>query len=99
MFIWGEAEKEGERESPKQAPWCPSQGGLDLSNHEIMTWAKLKSQRLNPLSHPDAPKFTILKQHICNSLKIFNYNGEINIGVCHSPLNMENNLNRGIQGA
>lgn len=29
--------------------------GPDLTIHEIMTWAKLKSWMLNRLSHPDAP--------------------------------------------
>ena len=28
--------------------------GLKLMNHEIMTWAKIKSQMLNQLSHPGA---------------------------------------------
>ena len=26
--------------------------GLELANHEIMTWTKIKSQTLNWLSHP-----------------------------------------------
>ena len=29
--------------------------GLELTNREIMTCAKIKSQRLNRLSHPGAP--------------------------------------------
>ena len=30
--------------------------GLDLTNHEIMTRAKIKSQTFNRLSHPDVPE-------------------------------------------
>ena len=30
-----------------------------LTNHEIRTWAKIKSQTLNLLSHPGAPKMYI----------------------------------------
>ena len=29
--------------------------GLDPTNREIMTWAKIKGQMLNQLSHPGAP--------------------------------------------
>ena len=29
--------------------------GLELTNHEIMTGAKVKSQTLNRMSHPSAP--------------------------------------------
>ena len=29
--------------------------GLESTNHEIMTWAEIKSQRLNWLSHPGTP--------------------------------------------
>ena len=32
-----------------------SDAGLELTNHEITTWAKIKSQKLNLLSHPGAP--------------------------------------------
>ena len=31
--------------------------GLDLMNHEIMTWAKIKSLRLNWLSHPSTLRY------------------------------------------
>ena len=34
--------------------------GLELTNHEIMTWAEIKSQRLNQLSHPGTPPLTFL---------------------------------------
>ena len=30
--------------------------GLDLRNHEIMTWAEIQSEALNQLSHPGAPR-------------------------------------------
>ena len=29
--------------------------GLHLMNHEIMSWAEIKSRTLNRLSHPGAP--------------------------------------------
>ena len=36
--------------------------GLDFTNCEIMTWAKIKRQTLNQLSHPGAPSvFSFLK--------------------------------------
>ena len=41
-------------ENPKQAPHTVSIG-LRLTNHEIMTCAEIKSQRLNQLNHPGAP--------------------------------------------
>ena len=34
--------------------------GLDLTNREIMTWAKIKSRMLNRLSHPSALEIGIL---------------------------------------
>ena len=33
--------------------------GLDLMNHKILTWAEIKSQTLNWLSHPDTPCLTL----------------------------------------
>ena len=33
--------------------------GLKPMNHEIMTWAKIKSRTLNQLSHPGAPIFIL----------------------------------------
>ena len=47
---------EEERECPSRL--CiivESNMGLKLTNLEIMTWAEIKSQMLNQLSHPDAP--------------------------------------------
>ena len=32
--------------------------GLDLMNHEIGTWVKIKSQAVNRPSHPGAPDTT-----------------------------------------
>ena len=51
----GEADREGE--NPKQTlcyqhrAWC----GAQSPDHEIMTWAEIKSRMLNRLSHPGAP--------------------------------------------
>ena len=57
----GEAEGEGERESEvdsgaEHRAWHRAQS----HPHEIMTWAETKSQTLNQLSHPDAPKYFFL---------------------------------------
>ena len=50
----GEGQREGERES--QASSVPSaQTPIQGLNHDIMTWAKIKSQMLNRLSHPGTP--------------------------------------------
>ena len=60
-----EREREGEREKESQAGsalslWSPVSAepdvGLELTNHEIMTWAETKSQMLNGRSHPGAPR-------------------------------------------
>ena len=57
----GRAERE--RENPKQA-WCYQcralAGGSIPQNCEIMTLAKIKSRRLNHLSHPGSPKLLLL---------------------------------------
>ena len=53
-----ERERERERERESQAVFMLSSEpntGLKPKNHEIMTWAEIKSQTLNRLSHPDAP--------------------------------------------
>ena len=53
----------GERQDFKQAPHCSVQNPMwdwNPQNHEIVTWAKVKSQRLNQLSHPRAPKLPFL---------------------------------------
>ena len=62
--------------------------GLELMNHEIMTWAKIKSQTLNRLSHPGTPIYHIFFIHSSvdghlgslHSLAIVD-NTAINIGV------------------
>ena len=45
----GEGQRETENESQTE-----SEAGFKLTNHEIMTWAKTKSQMFNQLSHPGA---------------------------------------------
>ena len=43
--------------------------GLELTNHEIMIWAEIKSQSLHRLSRPGAPRMTEVKQlSFCLSL-------------------------------
>ena len=66
----GGAERE-ERGNPKQAPHCQQavqfqhRAGCGVQiNCEIMTWAKIKSQMLNWLSHPGTPMKTILHSQI-----------------------------------
>ena len=39
--------------------------GLYPRNSEIMTWAKIKSQMLNQLSHPDSPHFRTFYESLC----------------------------------
>ena len=46
----GGGEREGERESQERDREPDT--GLEPTNHEIMTWAKIKRQTLNRLSHP-----------------------------------------------
>ena len=66
----GETEREGD--NPKQALCCQRTApwGLNLMNQEIMTWAKIKSQMLNQLSHSGAPvdesvdAQTFMKSHL-----------------------------------
>ena len=53
-----ERERERERERKFQAASTLSaepDTGLNLTNHEIVTWAEIKSRMLNQLSHPGAP--------------------------------------------
>lgn len=54
--------RERRRQNLKQAPgsYLSAQSltqGFELKNHEIMTWAQVKSWILNRLSHPGAPVF------------------------------------------
>ena len=51
-WVGVQAEREGER--ILTASTEPDLG-LHLMNHEIMTWAEIKSQTPNQMSHPDAP--------------------------------------------
>ena len=57
----GEAQKERERENPKQALHCHTHldVGLKLTNHEITTGAKVR-QTFHQLSHPDVPLKDVL---------------------------------------
>ena len=55
---WGGTERERERENPQQGHvQCRApQLGLEPTNREIMTRAKIKSPTLNGLSHPGTPQ-------------------------------------------
>ena len=48
---WGEGQREKERKRIPSYSTEPNVG-LKLTNREIMTLAKIKSQMLNQLSHP-----------------------------------------------
>ena len=50
MCEWGKSRKRGRERIPSRLRTVST--GLDLTNHEIMTSAKVKSQMLNGLSHP-----------------------------------------------
>ena len=65
----GGAEREGER-IPNRLCVVSAEPyeGFDLTNHEIMTWAEIKSQTLNQLSHPGAPRFCNFK-HVMDFIK------------------------------
>ena len=60
----GGAERQGEKEFQAGSTLPAStepEVGLELTDHEIMTWAKIKSRTLNQLSHPGARTIIILK--------------------------------------
>ena len=59
----GGAERDGERESQEGSTLSVQSltTGLELTNHGIITWAKIKSRTPNQLSHPGTPKIHILK--------------------------------------
>ena len=68
----GERERGREREGERvPSRFCTVSAelpaGLEPTNCEIMTWVETKSQMLNQLSHPSAPKVLILK-HDCQCL-------------------------------
>ena len=53
----GGGEERGRDRTPRRCLTVRAEpnAGLDLTNREIMTWAKIKSWTLNRLSHPGAP--------------------------------------------
>ena len=58
------------RENPKQAPcsaWV-SRCGAQFHNNEIMTWAEVKSRRLNWQSYPGAPVFSNKNSNVVSFL-------------------------------
>ena len=61
----GGAEREGERIPARlHTVRVEPDAGLELMNHEIMTWAETKSGTLNRLSHPGVPRsYRILIQN------------------------------------
>ena len=49
LFWGGRPEREGEQATPVSAEL---DAGLEPTNCEVMTWAEIKGQMLNQLSHP-----------------------------------------------
>ena len=86
IYFWeGEREKEEGtgREREGQRIWsslCADSrepdAGLELMNPEVMTWAEIKSRRLNWLSHPGTPTLGIL-----NGLH-WKYKGKWYVSTC-----------------
>ena len=59
----GEGQRGRERISSKFHTLCKcgAQHGARYHNHEIVTWAKIKSQMLNQLSHHGATRMSVFK--------------------------------------
>ena len=72
VYLFWEREREREREREFQVGSTLSHTGLKPTNHEIMTWGKIKSRMLNPLSHPGAPihSFDIAHSYDVRATKI-----------------------------
>ena len=74
LFILRERERKwgwgaGGIPSRLRAVSAEPEAGLDPMNHEIMTWAEMKSQILNWLSHPSAPRIHGFNSYFtCNKL-------------------------------
>ena len=53
----GQTEREGERISSRfHTVSTEPNMGLELTNHELMTWAEIKNQMSNEVSNPGAPR-------------------------------------------
>ena len=69
IYFEGEREQAGKRQTEREkripsrllAVSTEPNAGLDVANCETVTWAKIKSQTLNLLSHPGAPEDLFLK--------------------------------------
>ena len=55
-----EREREQGRGRERETQAVVTDAGLNPTNHEIMTQAKIKSQTLNRLSHPGAPPLRLI---------------------------------------
>ena len=73
---------EEQREKERISSWLPTECGASLRaqfyDPEIMTWAKTKSQTLNWLSHPGAPKI----KDFLNQLVSFIYCTFLALVIC-----------------
>ena len=77
FLIWegwgmGEGQRKREKENPKKAP-CSVQTQCRAQSQDlgIMTWAEIKSQTFNWLSHPGAPSTKFLKRCFWKSWRLF----------------------------
>ena len=69
----GGREREGERIPSRLHSVRPEPDvGLDLTNHEIMTRAEIKSRMVNQLSHPGAFLFSTLNVKTLNVVPLIN---------------------------
>ena len=71
------AEGEGERVSSRLPAEHGAQQGAQSHHTEIMTWAKIKSQIFNWLSHPGAPILTLLQK-----IKIWDIQVAQQLSIC-----------------
>ena len=80
----GKGQREMERERTPSRVYAVStepSAGLELTNHEIMTWVKVKSQMLNWLSPPGAPE-VVIKHNLDGEHPDYS-------GFCRLPLNFQ----------
>ena len=74
IYLFWERERERERECTSRggAISMETDAGLDTTDREIMTWAKIQSQMLNWLSHPGAQYVILYKGYtFCQMLHDF----------------------------
>ena len=81
-----EEDTESEAGSGLWAVSTEPDSGLDLTNHEIMTWVKIKSWMLNQLSHPRAPLNIFSNRQLIHMIQHWNGTSVHVLKVSFSPL-------------